>query len=70
VKELKSMSNSYENCQYCCDNVDERDLLLSNGSEGVYIDGNGNLIGDDEFNFNDKKLNYCPICGKKLGETI
>jgi hypothetical protein len=56
----------YENCQYCCGDVNMRDYLLSNGDAGVYIDGNGNLTGDDEFYFNNKKLNYCPICGRKL----
>lgn len=57
---------SYEDCQYCCRDVDMRDYLLSNGNTGVYIDGNGNLVGDDEFYFEDKKLNYCPMCGRKL----
>ena len=53
-------------CEYCCGDVDYRNLILSNGCDGIYIDGEGNLVGDDEFNFKDKKINYCPICGKKL----
>lgn len=55
-----------EDCQYCCGDVDGRDYLLSNGNEGIYIDGNGNLTGDDNFDFEDKKIKYCPICGRKL----
>lgn len=55
-----------KDCKYCCGDVDARDLLLSDGSDGVYISGNGELVGDDIFCFIDKKINYCPICGKKL----
>lgn len=60
------MSNSYENCQYCCDDVDMRDYLIGNGCEGIYIDGDGNLTGNDELELNDKKLNCCPMCGRKF----
>jgi len=57
---------NYEDCKYCCGDVDMRDYLLSDGCEGVYIDGNGNLSGDDKLNFEDAKINYCPMCGRKL----
>ena len=60
------LSISYEDCMYCCDDVDTRDYLLTDGCAGVYIDGNGNLIGDDVLNFTDRKLNYCPMCGRKF----
>lgn len=60
------LDESYENCKYCSGDVDMRDYILSNGNEGVYIDGNGNLVGDDDFDFEDKKINFCPICGRKL----
>ena len=53
-------------CEYCCGDVDDRSLLLSNGSDGIYISGNGELVGDDIFYFEDKKINYCPVCGRKL----
>ncbi|HBJ2604404.1 TPA: hypothetical protein ACXDAM_000813 [Clostridium botulinum] len=55
-----------KDCQYCCGDVDGRDYILSNGSEGIYIDGKGNFVGDDDFDFEDKRLNYCPVCGRKL----
>lgn len=55
-----------EKCKYCCGNVDDRDYLLANGRYGVYIDGNGQLVNDDFINFEDRKINYCPICGRKL----
>jgi len=53
-------------CRYCCVDIDDRDLLLSDGCDGVYIDGNNQLVGDDAFNFDYKKINFCPICGRKL----
>lgn len=55
-----------KNCPCCCGDVNGRDYLLSNGNEGVYIDGNGNLTSDDNFDFEDKKINFCPECGRKL----
>ena len=58
--------NKNEDCQYCCGDVDSRDYLLSDGCDGVYIDGNNNLSGDDKYDFEDIKINYCPICGRKL----
>lgn len=58
----------YEDCQYCCTDVDMRDYLLTDGCNGIYIDGNGNLVGDDEFDFEDTKLYYCPKCGRKLDD--
>ena len=58
----------YEDCEYCCTDIDMRDYLLTDGCNGVYIDGNGNLVGDDEFDFEDTKLYYCPKCGRKLND--
>jgi hypothetical protein len=58
--------HNYEDCKYCCDDVDMRDYLLSDGCNGVYIDGNGNLTSNDEFDFEDIKLSCCPICGRKF----
>jgi len=58
--------NEQSICKYCCGDVDERDYVLSNGSDGVYITGNGELIGDDNLDFKDVKINFCPFCGRKL----
>lgn len=60
------MPNSH--CQYCSGDVDERKYLLINKDTeiGIYIDGNGNLTGDDELEFGDKKINFCPSCGRSL----
>lgn len=54
-------------CKYCCGDVDDREYILSdeNGA-GIYIDGNGNLIGDDIFGLNSRKLKFCSECGRKL----
>lgn len=57
---------NYENCQYCCGDVNMRENLLSDCVSDVYIDGNGNLSGDDELNFEPKKINFCPMCGRRL----
>lgn len=57
---------SYDDCQYCCDDVDMRDYLITDGNLGLYIDGNGNITGDDELELWEKKLNYCPMCGRKF----
>jgi hypothetical protein len=57
---------SYDDCNYCCDDVDKRDYILADGYGGFYIDGNGNLVGDDAYDFPDRKINYCPMCGRKL----
>lgn len=54
------------NCEYCCGDVNSRSFLLSNGNEAVYIDGNGNLSADDELELEDKRINYCPMCGRDL----
>jgi hypothetical protein len=53
-------------CVYCSIEVDSRDYLMNNGCEGIYIDGNGNLVADDELQLSDVKIKFCPICGKKL----
>jgi len=55
-------------CVYCSVDVDSRDYLMGNGSEGVYIDGNGNLIADDELELSDIKINFCPMCGKNYNK--
>ncbi|EQB3100454.1 hypothetical protein ACYIU4_001790 [Clostridium botulinum] len=66
LKKYENIEENIKECEYCCGDVDNRDLLLSDGCDGIYIDGNGSLIGDDVFNFSDKKINYCPVCGRKL----
>ena len=54
------------NCKYCTGDVNNREFLLHNGNLGVYIDGNDNLTGDDEFGFESIPIKYCPICGREL----
>ncbi|EQB3099713.1 hypothetical protein ACYIU4_001035 [Clostridium botulinum] len=68
LKKYENIKENIKECEYCCGDVDGRAYLVSNGSEGFYIDGNGNLTSDDEFDFDfgDKKLDYCSICGRKL----
>lgn len=55
-------------CEYCMGDVDNRKaLLVDNFLDEVYISGNNELVGNDGFNFQeDIKLNYCPMCGRKL----
>jgi hypothetical protein len=51
-------------CKYC-----EKNKLITssnwNGYGEISIDKNGNLYGKDDEIF---KINYCPICGRKLGD--
>lgn len=56
-----------KSCVYCCEDIDEVKYLMTDGVNGIYIDGNGNLCGD-EICFEDVKLYYCPKCGRKLND--
>ena len=47
-------------CEYCEGEVDFRKNLMGE----IYIDGNNNLTDDIELE--DVKINYCPMCGRKL----
>ena len=50
------------NCLYCEGNVDSRHDVLKYFN--VYICGNGYLTNDEE---NEQtKINFCPMCGKRL----
>ena len=55
-----------DECKYCEVDVDDREMLFvledSFYECEIYIDGNGNLTD----NTSDKKINYCPMCGRKL----
>lgn len=56
-----------EKCEYCEVDVDDRKILLKSEQGDytdylIYIDGNGNLTDETT----DKKINYCPMCGRKL----
>lgn len=55
-------------CNYCTGNVDSRKpLLVTKSLDEIYIDGNNYLTGDDNFSLEeDTKINYCPMCGRKL----
>lgn len=59
-----------EKCKYCEGEINDRLNLLEFEDDFaeimVYIDGKNNLT---ESAYNTKiKINYCPICGKRLGE--
>ena len=55
-----------DECKYCEVDVDDREMLFvledSFYECEIYIDGNGNLTD----NISDNKINYCPMCGRKL----
>lgn len=57
---------TYDDCQYCCDDVDMRDYLLGDGNGGIFIDQNNCLENDLEFVLFNHSINYCPECGRKL----
>lgn len=59
-------------CKFCEGDVDHRkyiarDLELLEEKIDLYIDGNGmlNVSNQDGF-YDDTKINYCPMCGRKL----
>ena len=63
-----------DKCKYCEGDVDDRnyiakDLELLEDKIYLYIDGNGmlNVSNQDGF-YDDTKINYCPMCGRKLVE--
>ena len=53
-------------CEYCETLVDNRKNLLECEYFEIYIDGNGNIT-EDEYCV-ENKINYCPMCGRKLNE--
>lgn len=55
-------------CEYCEGDVDDRKALIwVEGHYKIHIDEN-NCIESGEYPSEEKKINYCPICGRKLGE--
>lgn len=66
-----------ENCEYCNGNpLKDRKPLMSNGkgSYTVFINSCNYLedseVGDitEKFSLFGTKINFCPVCGKKLSE--
>ena len=52
-------------CRYC----EKSELLLDGMEELIYIDNNKlniSNIANNTIN-NSQKINYCPMCGRKLG---
>ena len=53
-------------CRYC----EKSELLLDGMEELIYIDNNklniSNIVNNNINN--SKKINYCPMCGRKLGD--
>ena len=61
-------------CKYCMGDVEQRANLLipTSGIEGyeqndIYIDEE-NYICDMYGEYGNTKINYCPMCGRKLGD--
>ncbi|ACA57398.1 hypothetical protein FDC45_17875 [Clostridium botulinum] len=56
-------------CEYCYGDVDNRRALLTDSfNDDIYISGNNTLVGSDDLELDEIKINYCPICGRKLEE--
>lgn len=61
-----------DKCKYCENNVDDRnyiaeDLDLLEDKISLYIDGDNLLDVSDTCGFSESvKINYCPMCGRKL----
>ena len=53
-------------CKYC----EKSELLLDGMEELIYIDNNKLNISNIVNNAinNSQKINYCPMCGRKLGD--
>ena len=53
-------------CKYC----EKSELLLDGMEELIYIDNNKLNISNIVNNTinNSQKINYCPMCGRKLGD--
>lgn len=57
-----------EECIYCEGNVNGRDYLIGDGGRGIYINENGYLIADDPLNMDEIKIEFCPMCGRKVNQ--
>lgn len=57
---------NYSDCNYCCDDEMMRDYLIHDGNGGVFIDNNNYLENDLEVGLFNQKINFCPMCGRKL----
>ena len=57
-------------CEYCEELVDNRKNLLEFEGLETYIDGLGKLTqnNDNGSFYVEAKINYCPMCGRKLDE--
>lgn len=55
-----------EGCKYCTGDGHTRNCLMGNANECLYINDDYCLTTDDAFEFEDCKISYCPICGRKL----
>lgn len=54
-------------CKYCTGDINYRKPIMVNEFlDEIYINGNNNLVSDDCFELEDTKINYCPMCGRKL----
>ena len=70
---LKSQNNN-ECCEFC--NGNEETIMYTSDGNSIYIgkgqygDNSGKicLINSDNYTGNEAGINYCPICGKKLGD--
>lgn len=71
---LKSQNNN-ECCEFC--NGNEETIMYTSDGNSIYIgkgqygDNSGKicLINSDNYTGNEVEINYCPMCGKKLGDN-
>lgn len=58
-------------CEYCYGDVENRKQLLTDSfGEEIYIAGYNTLVGGDNLELDEIKINYCPMCGRKLGKEL
>lgn len=56
-------------CEYCYGDVgNRRVLLVDDFNNEIYISGNNTIIGNDNLELDEIKINYCPMCGRKFDE--
>lgn len=79
-KDIPKLEDDKEGCEYCGEFFNEGDnsiimqepLYLNRhliGNVTAYLNGNNLVLNSDDVFRNAKKIQYCPMCGKKLEYT-